>query len=176
MDGTQALLGPADLTFTIYNAPTGGAVIGTPDSIASVPVTNGVINTLFTVQVASFAGGSDRYLELSVDGNAVSPRIQFVWVPYAVYAATVPNNLVLGQTSAPGSLVIKNGANVDVIFLDGINGVVNVFSANGTLLAGLRNNAGSGKVFACDSAGQETVTLDGSSGWLTCKGLTITGP
>jgi hypothetical protein len=82
------------MTFKLYDAPTGGNQIGASIT-QNVPVQNG----LFTVQLDFGAvwTGQDRYLEITVGSNTLSPRIKITPAPYAAYAqrpwVSIGNNI-----------------------------------------------------------------------------------
>lgn len=76
--------GARDLRFTLYDAASGGAMVGTPIVLDDYPVLGGV----FTVDLA-FDGaftGEQRWLEVEVDGVALLPRQAVNAAPVALYA------------------------------------------------------------------------------------------
>jgi hypothetical protein len=78
--------GSFDLTFTLFNAATNGTSIGTPISVSQFPVVAG----LFTIDL-DFPGaftGQQLWLEVSVGGQALTPRQPVNTVPVAQYALT----------------------------------------------------------------------------------------
>src|SRR5262249_3315730 len=94
----QPFSGAADLTFVLFDASTGGNALGT-QTFSGVKVTNG----LFTVQPdfgSTVFDGNPRWLEISVNGQTLSPRQAITATPYASYAA-----------ASPGSTFWVNGTN-----------------------------------------------------------------
>jgi hypothetical protein len=91
-DGTNPVTGDYDLRFHVYNAESGGSILGGPITNAPVAVTNG----LFTVLIDFGAGvftGSSNWLQVGVRtyGStsayaALSPRQQLTATPYAIFA------------------------------------------------------------------------------------------
>jgi hypothetical protein len=83
--------GSYDISFTIYDAPTGGAVKWS-ESQTSVALTDGLFNVVMGSVVAladSVFDGTDRYLEISVQGQIITPRSQFTSVGYAHRISTI---------------------------------------------------------------------------------------
>lgn len=76
--------GSYDLTFALYDAATGGNMIGTEQAEPQFPVTDG----LFTVDLAFPAAfdGQQRWLEVSINGQPLSPRQAIATAPVAQYA------------------------------------------------------------------------------------------
>jgi hypothetical protein len=86
------------VTFRIFNAESGGTSLWASQQI--VTVDKGHFSVLlgegsqvgsepFSADLSSYftgAGASDRFLELSVDGGALAPRLQFHSTPYAMLA------------------------------------------------------------------------------------------
>src|SRR5256714_5495550 len=91
--------GSYDLEFTIYDALTGGSVVGGPDFIRPIDVSNG----LFTVTLDFGAGvfsGPPRFLEIGVrtngsdmDHTPLSPRQPILATPYAITAGNLACSL-----------------------------------------------------------------------------------
>lgn len=84
--------GSADLVFRLYDAPSGGTLLGS-QALNATPVVNG----LFTVQLNA-AGqfgpdafdGNERWLEVQVNGTPLAPRQPLTAAPYALYALDSP--------------------------------------------------------------------------------------
>lgn len=93
-DGTNPATGSYDLTFTLFNAASGGVAYGALTNAAT-----GITNGLFTVPL-DFGGvfnGANYWLELAARTNGadtfttLSPRQQVLPTPYAIYAANAGN-------------------------------------------------------------------------------------
>ena len=90
------------MTFALWDAPTEGNLVWGPESHAAVPVSDG----LFSVGLGSQTSGGiptsvwngDRYLEISVGGETLSPRELIRSVPIAGLALTVPDGAVTSQS------------------------------------------------------------------------------
>lgn len=138
-DGGTPATGLYDLSFTVYNAATGGASAGTRN-VDNVGVTNG----LFTVTLDFGAGvfaGAPEWLEIAVRPGAstgaytgLAPRQAITPTPYALYAGgasatgltgTLPS-AALGGTYA-GAVNFSNKGNT---FAGNAAGLTNLPAAN----------------------------------------------
>lgn len=96
------------LSFTLYDAMTGGNVVWGPENHVGVVVTDG----LFDVGLGSVIPGGipttvwngDRYLEVAVEGQPLSPRELIRSVPIAGMALTVPDGSLTAEKFAPGAV------------------------------------------------------------------------
>src|SRR5207249_1275486 len=132
LDGGNPAAGPYDLQFTLFNAVTNGSVIGMTNTLADVPVTNG----LFTITLdfgASAFGGDARWLEIGARPGAstgsfttLAPRQPLTPTPYAIYANTVGNFIGIVPGGALSG-IYTNGVN--------FNNAANQFMGNGAGLA-----------------------------------------
>jgi hypothetical protein len=98
----QPANGAHDLTFALYDDAAAGTMVGTPQSEPQFPVVDG----LFTVSLA-FPGvftGNQLWLEVSVDGQPLSPRQAIATTPVAQYALSGNRGPVgpQGQQGEPG--------------------------------------------------------------------------
>jgi hypothetical protein len=93
---------PADQTytfvFTLYNAATGGMQVGAP-----VTQTIEVVNGLFTADLdfGLVFGTSQNWLEVSVNGQTLTPRQLVTTTPVAQYALSSPGGAI-GPTGPTG--------------------------------------------------------------------------
>lgn len=100
----NALSGSYNLQFAIYDAATGGNRIWGAESHLNTSVNDG----LFSVGLGSQTAGGipattwngDSYLEINVNGEALSPRELIRSVPIAGMALTVPNESVTTEKLA----------------------------------------------------------------------------
>jgi len=115
--------GSYGMSFAIYDAATGGNLIWGPEAHPAVPVSDG----LFSVGLGSQTSGGiptttwngDRYLEITVGGETLSPRELIRSVPIAGMALTVPDGAI-------GSSQIADGAVGAVQIADGAVGTVQI--------------------------------------------------
>ncbi|GBC90487.1 hypothetical protein HRbin14_01224 [bacterium HR14] len=105
----QPVNGTRSMTFKLFTALTGGSQVG-----STITQNVNVQNGLFTVELNFGAvwDGSDRYLEISVDGNTLSPRVKINPTPYASYAGTAFFSQRPWQTS--GSSIFYNSGDVGI--------------------------------------------------------------
>jgi hypothetical protein len=124
--GTNAN-GTYTLIFSIYNAATGGSQIG-GNLTNSLTLSNG----FFTVNLDFGTGiftGSARWLDINVDGQELSPRVQVLATPYALFAAsaaTVTNGAITSVQLAASSINATNIAAGQVV--KSINGLTDLVS------------------------------------------------
>jgi len=81
--------GSHDLKFALFNAPTGGTQIGSTINQPAYPVANGVFTIDLNFGLGTF-NGTQLYLQVTVDGTALSPRQAINSVPVAQYALSGP--------------------------------------------------------------------------------------
>lgn len=109
--------GTFGMSFSIWDASTNGNLIWGPENHSAVPVSAG----LFTVGLGSQTAGGipttvwngDRYLQIIVSGETLSPRELIRGVPIAGMALTVPNGAITSEMILDGAVTsdeILNGA------------------------------------------------------------------
>ena len=101
--GGAAVNGSNDLTFTLYNAVSGGSTVGTSNVVSDLRMTNG----LFTVTLDFGAGtfdGSARWLQIAARPGASTgaytnllPRQPITATPYAITASNLSGTLPATQ-------------------------------------------------------------------------------
>ncbi len=125
--------------FKIYDASTGGTLLRTEEQTVtldkghfSVLLGEGTVSGTVPTLPAIFqsASASDRFLELVVDGSAMTPRIQFVASPYALLAGSA-NQLI----DAAGNAVLI--PTVGGLTVTGTLSATTGFSGNGSALTAL---------------------------------------
>ncbi len=136
--GGTPLDGSYGMTFALYDAAIGGNLVWGPESHAAVPVSDG----LFSVGLGSQTSGGiptsvwngDRYLEITVGGETLSPRELIRSVPIAGMALTLPDHTIdgamlantgFGTSNAPlHNLVIRGPAGADLTDTTEVNGAI----------------------------------------------------
>lgn len=97
--------GAYDLRFTLYNAATGGSVVGTAVTKLATPVSGGMFSVTLDFGWAPFAG-SARWLEIAVKPKGsslytiLSPRQPITQTPYAIRAMAAPWSGISGNKFA----------------------------------------------------------------------------
>jgi hypothetical protein len=89
--------GSFNMTFTLFDAATGGTQIGAPVSISNVAVANGLFTVTLDFGATAFAG-EERWLQIAVNGTSLSPRQKLTATPYALHAKGVSSPLHLLST------------------------------------------------------------------------------
>lgn len=99
------------LSFSVYDAAENGNLIWGPESHSAVSVSDGLFNVGLGSQttngIPTNIWNGDRYLEISVDGEALSPREEVRSVPFAMVAneaLTVPNGSITSEKIATGAI------------------------------------------------------------------------
>jgi len=140
-DGGVLATGSYDFQFTLFDASSGGVVIGSPITRTEVAVGQGLFTTSLDFGSGAFSGEA-RWLEIGVRAGAsvaaftiLKPRQPLRAAPYALYAPAagkVADGSVLSTTIANGQVVKSiNGLKDDVSLLAGAN--VTLSSSGGTL-------------------------------------------
>ena len=114
-DGATPVEGPVDLHVAVFDAPTAGTMVweethaGVVASRGLVYASLGGVDPVNNGIDASVFGGAAMYIELTVDGDVLSPRIPVASVPYAVKAGVAeslegfdPGSVVTGVTAGAG--------------------------------------------------------------------------
>ncbi len=154
--GGSPVNGSNDLTFTLYNAATLGATVGTSNVFNDLLISNG----LFTVTLDFGAGafnGSARWLQIAARPGAstgaytnLAPRQPVTATPYAIMSANAGTAAALSGNVSAGQItgVIPVGQLPASVLTNGATGVnlTGAFSGNGAGLTGidLRNVNGQG--------------------------------
>jgi hypothetical protein len=107
---------PQQITFTIYDAPTGGNIKWR--EVQNVPVSNGIFNVLLGSVTPFpsdlFTGTEQRWLALNVGNNPpLGQRTQITSVAYALKANSA-NALDAPDGDPPNALVVDNNGNVGI--------------------------------------------------------------
>ena len=102
------LSGDYAMAFALWDAPSGGDLVWGPESHDAVPVSEGLFNvglgSLTPGGIPTSAWGGDRYLEITVGGETLTPRELIRSVPVAGMALTVPDGAIASAQIADGGI------------------------------------------------------------------------
>jgi hypothetical protein len=74
--------GVVNFDFTLFSVPSGGTMIGTPNVRNGIPVVDGKFSVELNFGAAAFE--ENRWLQIKVNGIALSPRTPISHAPYAI--------------------------------------------------------------------------------------------
>jgi hypothetical protein len=89
----QPVTGTVTLQLELFSAASGGSALWT-ETHSSVSVTDGVYDVVLGSQTPltpALFSASPRYLQVTIDGQVLSPRREFVAVPFALHAESANN-------------------------------------------------------------------------------------
>ncbi|NHZ72811.1 MAG: hypothetical protein GWP17_06985 [Aquificales bacterium] len=114
------------MSFALWDAASGGSIVWGPESHSAVPVAAGLFNVGLGSQtsggIPTTTWNGDRYLEITVSGETLSPRELIRSVPIAGMALTVPDgSITLSQLGEQpyyfhGALATPTEWMADVVF------------------------------------------------------------
>ncbi|HLX69250.1 MAG TPA: hypothetical protein VKV04_06445 [Verrucomicrobiae bacterium] len=185
IDGTNKANGSYDLSFTLYDDPTSGDVLGSVTNYAAA-VSNGLFFTTVDFGPGVFTGASN-WLDIAVATNGgsvfteLSPRQQVFPVPYAIRAesAAVADTALTAASAGAISATNITGTIADaqlstnVALLDGSPTFAGTVSANGFAGngAGLTNVPGT---FNWTVVSNTNIQLQSNLGYLFTTNTTVT--
>ncbi|NKI35444.1 hypothetical protein HFP89_09715 [Wenzhouxiangella sp. XN79A] len=105
-DGGVPVTDTVNLRFQLYDALVGGNPVGSFEQRVGWPVEDG----LFQVDLDFGAGvfdGSDRFLEVEVNGAPLSPRQRVTATPYALLAGSIASGAVGGSGVDPAEIQLR---------------------------------------------------------------------
>ena len=179
--GGAPVNGSNDLTFTLYNALSGGSSIGTSNVVDDLLISTGVFTVTLDFGPGAFEG-SGRWLEIAVRPGAstgafasLTPRQAVTPSPYAIYAGGVNASGVVG--SLPSANLAGTYSSAMTLNNAG-NAFSGAFSGNGGGLTNLNaSNLASGTVPNARLAGTYTspVTISNILNNFAGNGSGLTG-
>src|SRR5437867_8647350 len=112
-DGGTAANGNYDLQFALFDSLSGGAQVGSTQTINTVPVSNGVFTVSLDFGANSFPG-ANRFLEISARPTGgsftlLTPRQQVTSTPYAIRSANASSaDTATNATNATNTTTATN--------------------------------------------------------------------
>ena len=103
---------------TIYDAITGGNILLGPQTYANTSVQNGIYTITLSGLSSSVLAGNSAYIDVSVNGTNLSPRVQLHSAPYAIMA-----NSLNGLTSSIAELNILDGVTASTADINKLAGM-----------------------------------------------------
>jgi hypothetical protein len=158
-DAGGAASGSFDIRFTLFDAVTGGAAVGTPVTVGAVAVSQGLFTVALDFGPAAFAAGQARWLQIEVRPaggggyTVLQPRQELTPTAYSVFSSrTDPANLTtlnasnLTSGTLPGPRLSGTYGQA-LTFPNAANAFTGTFSGNGSGLTALNaSNLASGTV------------------------------
>jgi len=132
----EHFIGMADLEFRLYDQLSGGTQIGSPQSLNAVPVEDGLFQVELDFGPTAF-NGSDRFLEVTVDGAPLSPRQPVTATPYALLAAGLSAGAVGAGSVDPTEVQLR------IVGICPTGEYVQEINQDGSVICGVDANSGS---------------------------------
>ncbi len=165
------MTGPIELKIAIYDAATGGARIWEEDQV-SVDVVSGVLVHELGHQPGSepldgsvFAGQA-LYLDVTVNGEVLAPRVPILSVPYAIRSAVAASAEALGEL-VPEDVALVGHDHDDEYF----KRVSSSACPDGQLAVGLMDDGGSPKVMCSAYSAGPGLVLAGNEFSVAAGGI-----
>jgi hypothetical protein len=114
LDGGNPANGTYDLRFTLFDALTGGSQVGSPLTLSSQTVTNGLFTVTLDFGTTAFRGAA-RFMQIEVQHNGggfvlLAPRQPLTPAPYAM--SLMPGAVISATTNSNVLTAVNNGAGV----------------------------------------------------------------
>ena len=108
-NGGTPLDGSADLSFTVHDQASGGNLLAGPLPFTNHPVDDGLFSVILDFPGLLF-DGSPRFVEISVDGQTLSPRIELQAAPLAGSALALRGRAVDSAAPQVGDALVWDGS------------------------------------------------------------------
>lgn len=106
----SAYSGSANLSFFLFDSVEQGSQIGPPQNRPGWPISNGLFQVELDFGPGAF-DGSERWLEVWVNGIALTPRQKLTAAPLAQHALNVPAESLSGLGCQAGQVPLFSGSN-----------------------------------------------------------------
>jgi hypothetical protein len=121
--GGQAFNGSVDLDFELYDAASGGSAMGAPVTINGVVVQQGLFQVELDFGAQAWELG--RWLQITVDGQLLTPRQKVTAAPLAARAESVIEEAIGSQELEDGGVQAQDIANDSIHSNHIVDGTVN---------------------------------------------------
>jgi len=101
--------GNADMTFRVYSAASGGSLLGNEIVQNAWPVADGVFTIDLDAGIGLVFDGGPRFLEVEVNGQILSPRLEILPAPLAASANALRGRAVSASAPASGDVMTWTG-------------------------------------------------------------------
>ncbi len=141
-DGTAAASGTYDLGFALYDADTGGTLIGTAITRPNVTVSGGIFTVSLDFGATAFAAGANRFLQIAVKKTiettfiTLTPRQQLTASPYSI------RTISAGVSDALSANCVSCVMNAQINSVDGAKVTGTVTNASNATTATTATTAG----------------------------------
>ncbi len=128
----QPQTGTPTLTFNIYTGQSGGSPVWGPQTFPGTPLVNGYFNVILGNDATSrsvataFGQTGTAWLEIVVNGTALTPRQQILSAPYAVTAQNAEFADKASFTTVTKTASYTLLGTEDVVFVDGSSGAFTI--------------------------------------------------
>ncbi|MGE3181311.1 MAG: hypothetical protein AB7N71_06755 [Phycisphaerae bacterium] len=113
-DGALMADGNYNLQFRLYDSVSGGSQIGSTITLNSYPVADGLVTADLDFGIGAFSGDK-RWLQITVNGNTLSPRQPLNAAPYALFAMNAPGGSGhWNLNTTTGNIYNNNNGNVGI--------------------------------------------------------------
>lgn len=106
----SAINGSADLKFRVYPAASGGTQLGNEIVQNAWPVADGVFTIDLDAGSALLFDGAPRFLEVEVNGQILSPRLEILPAPLASSANALRGRSIAASAPGAGQVLAWNGS------------------------------------------------------------------
>jgi hypothetical protein len=121
--GGQAFNGSVDLGFELFDAASGGSAMGAPVTINGVAVQQGLFQVELDFGAQAWELG--RWLQITVDGQLLTPRQKVTAAPLAARAESVIEEAIGSQELEDGGVQAQDIANDSIHSNHIVDGTVN---------------------------------------------------
>lgn len=115
--GGVPLNGAANFAFRLFDAPSAGTQVGATVYHQGLNVSGGLLTTLLDFG-AGVCDGNDRWLEITVNGTALSPRQELTATPYALYALSAGTAAYAASAGSAASATHADNGGSGGVFIE----------------------------------------------------------